>query len=80
MGIEGFFTLKSSIDSDPESILRLYKDRDKAEKFIRSLKEGLGIRPIRHWNGNSIKGLFLITFLTDFIINLSSFFCGLSFS
>lgn len=73
-GIEGFFILESSIDSDPESILRLYKDRDKAEKFIRSLKEGLEIRPIRHWNGNSIKGLFFITFLTDFIINLTQFF------
>ena len=73
-GIEGFFILESSIDSDSESILRLYKDRDKAEKFIRSLKEGLEIRPIRHWNGDSIKGLFLITFLTDFIINLTQFF------
>lgn len=52
----------------------MYKDRDKAEKFIRSLKEGLEIRPIRHWNGDSIKGLFLITFLTDFIINLTQFF------
>ena len=43
-GIEGFFILESSMDSDSESILRLYKDRDKAEKFIRSLKEGLEIR------------------------------------
>ena len=73
-GIEGFFILESSIDSDPESILRLYRDRDKAEKFIRSLKEGLEIRPIRHWNGDSIKGLFLIIFLTDFMINLTHFF------
>ena len=72
-GIEGFFILESSMDSDPENILRLYKNRDKAEKFIRSLKEGLEIRPIRHWNGDSIKGLFLITFLTDFIINLTQF-------
>jgi hypothetical protein len=72
-GIEGFFILESSIDADPGSILRLYKDRDKAEKFIRSLKEGLEIRPIRHWNGYSIKGLFFITFLTDFIINLTHF-------
>ncbi|MEM5819994.1 MAG: hypothetical protein QXO19_03825 [Candidatus Aenigmatarchaeota archaeon] len=55
--IERFFILESSIDSNPGSILRLYKDRDKAEKFIRSLKEGL----------------FFITFLTDFIINLTYF-------
>ncbi|MEM3455837.1 MAG: hypothetical protein QXT72_04715 [Candidatus Micrarchaeia archaeon] len=72
--IECFFILETSIDSYPESILRLYKDRDKAEKFIRSLKGGLEIRLIRHWNSNSIKGLFFITFLTDFIINLTHFF------
>lgn len=59
-GIKGFFILKSSMDSDPESILGLYKDRNKAEKFIRSLKESLEIRPIRHWNaGKKVgKGLF----------------------
>ncbi|MEM3264740.1 MAG: hypothetical protein QXH07_02180 [Thermoplasmata archaeon] len=45
--IECIFILKTSIDSYPESILRLYKDRDKAEKFIRSLKESLEIRLIR---------------------------------
>ncbi|MEM3289966.1 MAG: hypothetical protein QW046_00355 [Candidatus Micrarchaeaceae archaeon] len=62
-GIEGFFILETSIDSYPESILRLYKNRNKAEKFIRSLKEGLEIRLIRHWNGDSIRGLFFITSL-----------------
>ncbi|MEM3455344.1 MAG: hypothetical protein QXT72_02150 [Candidatus Micrarchaeia archaeon] len=46
--IEDFFIFETSIDSDPESILRLYKDSDKAEKFIRSLKKCLEIRPIRH--------------------------------
>ena len=33
-GIEGFFVLQSSIDDEPEKILSLYKDRDKAEKLI----------------------------------------------
>ena len=39
-GIEGFFILESSIDEDPKKVLHLYKERDKAEKFIRALKEG----------------------------------------
>ncbi|MEM0466890.1 MAG: transposase [Candidatus Thermoplasmatota archaeon] len=40
-GLEGFFILESSVDTEPENILRLYKQRDVAEKFIRALKEGL---------------------------------------
>jgi transposase len=37
-GIEGFFILESSVDEDPEKILCLYKNKDKAEKFVRDLK------------------------------------------
>jgi transposase len=70
-GVEGFFVLESSVDTEPEKILRLYKERDKAEKFIRSLKEGLELRPIRHWNKWSIIGLFFVCFLTNFLINLT---------
>lgn len=70
-GIEGFFILESSVDANPEEILRLYKERDKAEKFIRNLKEGLELRPMRHWNKYSIIGMIFICFLTNFLINLT---------
>lgn len=70
-GLEGFFILESSVVDEPEKILRLYKERDKAEKFIRSLKEGLELGPIRHWSKWAIYGIFLICFLTNFIINLT---------
>ena len=70
-GLEGFFALESSIDDDPEKILPLYKDRDKAEKFIRGLKDGLELRPIRHWSTLAVKGYFLLTFLTNFLVNLT---------
>lgn len=70
-GIEGFFVLESSVDADPEEILRLYKERDKAEKFIRNLKEGLELRPMRHWNKYSIIGMIFICFLTNFLISLT---------
>jgi len=44
-GIEGFFILESSVNEEPEKILKTYKDRDKAEKLIRDLKEGGGDAP-----------------------------------
>ncbi len=70
-GLEGFFALECSVDDDPEKILPLYKDRDKAEKFIRGLKDGLELRPIRHWSTLAVKGYLLLTFLTNFLVNLT---------
>lgn len=70
-GVEGFFILESSVDSDPEKILRLYKQRDKAEKFIRALKEGIELRPLRHWNTWSVIGIFFICFLANLLIILT---------
>ena len=70
-GIEGFFILESSVDAEAEKILKLYKERDKAEKFIRNLKEGIELHPIRHWNKWCIIGIFFICFLANFLINLT---------
>jgi len=70
-GIEGYFILESSVDDDPKKILSVYKKKDKAEKLIRSMKEGLELRPIRHWSKNAIIGYILIVFLTNFLINLT---------
>lgn len=70
-GLEGFFALESSVNDKPEKILSLYKDRDKAEKFIRGLKDGLELRPIRHWSSLAVKGYLLLTFLTNFLVNLT---------
>jgi len=72
-GIEGYFILESSVDDDPEKILDIYKKKDKAEKFIRDMKEGLELRPIRHWSREAIIGYILIVFLTNFLINLTLF-------
>ena len=70
-GLEGFFILESSVDVEPEQILRLYKQRDVAEKFIRALKEGLELRPIRHWNKHCVIGIFFVSFLANMLINLT---------
>ena len=72
-GLEGCFILESSVDESPEKILRLYKDRDKAEKLIRDLKEGTDLRPIRHWSKKAIIGYILIIFLTNCLIKLTHF-------
>ena len=74
-GLEGFFVLESSIDETPEKILTAYKDRDRAEKFIRDLKEGAEMRPVRHWSRNAVIGYVLIVFLTKVLTSLTEFFC-----
>ena len=72
-GIEGFFILESSVDEDPKRVLRLYKEREKAEKFIRALKEGIELRPIRYWSKWAIIGIFFVSFLANLLINLTLF-------
>ena len=72
-GLEGYFILESSIDSTPKKILELYKERDKAEKLIRDMKEGSDLRPIRHWNTKVVIGYLLIVFLTNCLVKLTHF-------
>ncbi|MBI3190446.1 hypothetical protein HYZ41_01950 [archaeon] len=72
-GLEGFFILESSVDAEPEKILALYKQRDKAEKLIRNMKEGTELRPVRHWNKFTILGYMFIVFLTNAILSLTQF-------
>jgi transposase len=73
--IEGFFILESSIDDDPAKILETYKNRDKAEKLIRDLKEGTEMRPVRHWSDNAVIGFVLLVFLTKALVSLTEFLC-----
>lgn len=76
-GLEGYFILESSVDAEPEKILKLYKDKDKAEKLIRNMKEGTELRPLRHWSTNALIGYLFIVFLTNCIINLTHFLAKL---
>ncbi len=72
-GLEGFFILESSVDAEPEKILSLYKQRDKAEKLIRDMKEGTELRPMRHWSKFAVLGYLFIVFLTNCITSLTLF-------
>jgi transposase len=57
--------------AEPEKILRLYKNRDKAEKLVRDMKEGTELRPIRHWSTKAIIGYLTVVFLANYITNLT---------
>lgn len=70
-GLEGFFILESDLVIEPERAIALYKDKDKVEKFFRSVKEGTELRPMRHWSKDAIVGYILIIFLTNFLVNLT---------
>lgn len=72
-GLEGYFVLESSLNVDSEKILWLYKNRDKAEKLIRDLKEGAELRPFRHWTAKAVKGVVLLVFLTNALVRLTQF-------
>jgi len=72
-GVEGYFILESSLDLSPYEILKLYKERDRAEKLIRDMKEGTELRPIRHWSKLAIIGYLTIVFLTNCIVQLTHF-------
>lgn len=69
--LEGFFILESSIDDEAYKILKLYKNKDFAEKLIRNMKEGTELRPINHISKEAIIGYMVIVFLTNCIVQLS---------
>lgn len=74
-GIEGFFILESTVDADPGDILKIYKQRDAAEKLVRNMKEGIELRPVRHWTKYAIIGAILIAFLAETLISLTLIPC-----
>ena len=70
-GLEGFFILESSVDDESYKMLKLYKNKDFAEKLIRNMKEGTELRPINHISKEAIIGYMVIVFLANCIIKLS---------
>src|SRR3989338_2921073 len=72
-GLEGYFILESSVDDEPYKILKLYKNKDLAEKLIRNMKEGTELRPINHITKEAIIGYLVIVFLTNCTVQLTHF-------
>lgn len=71
--LEGFFILESSVNDESYKILKLYKNKDLAEKLIRNMKEGTELRPINHITKEAIIGYLIIVFLTNCLIQLTHF-------
>lgn len=53
--------------ADPEKMLRLYRERDRAEKFIRALKEGIETNK----GLEQMVSIFFVSFLAKYLINLT---------
>lgn len=70
-GLEGYFILESSVDDESYKMLKLYKNKDFAEKLIRNMKEGTELRPISHISKEAIIGYMIVVFLANCIIQLS---------
>jgi len=69
-GREGFFCLTSSVDLTLEEALQTYRKKDSIEKLINSLKNEIGIKPLRVWSEKSIYGALIIGFLAQLIMSL----------
>lgn len=69
--LEGFFILESSVNEDSYKMLKLYKNKDYAEKLIRNMKEGTELRPINHISKEAIIGYMVVVFLANLIVQLS---------
>lgn len=69
--LEGFFILESSVNEEAYKILKLYKNKDYAEKLIRNMKEGTELRPINHISKEAIIGYMVVVFLANLIVQLS---------
>lgn len=69
--LEGFFILESSVNEDSYKMLKLYKNKDYAEKLIRNLKEGTELKPINHISKEAIIGYMVVVFLANLIVQLS---------
>ena len=70
-GREGFFCLTSNLDYNPDTIRRMYRDKDCVEKLFSSMKSDIGIRPIRAWTDDAVHGVLLIGFLAQSLIAMT---------
>jgi len=68
----GGITLIDKVEKDFGLISEVFSCiSNKAEKFIRALKEGNELRPVRHWSKYAILGAIFTCFLATSIYNLT---------
>jgi transposase len=72
-GREGFFCLVSNKDLTLKEALAIYRQKDSIEKIFHSLKNEIGIKPLRCWSEHSIYGALIVGFLAQLFISLIRF-------
>jgi len=69
----GFFKLESSHELTPLEALRKYRKRVTVEHLISSLKRVTGIKPLRVWSRQSIRGSLMLGILSEVVIGMARF-------
>lgn len=74
MGVRcGFFKLESSHELTPLEALRKYRKRVTVEHLISSLKRVTGIKPLRVWKTQSIRGAMMLGLLSESVIGMARY-------
>jgi len=69
-GLEGFFSLESSVDDEPEKFFLFIKIGIKL-KIHSWFKRWVRVETDTHWSPLAVIGYLLLTFLTNFLVNLT---------
>jgi len=75
-GYEGFYCLTSDTDMGAAEARALYRERDVVEKLFSSMKTDIGIRPIRAWTKEGVRGVLLVAFLAQAAVSVTRFITG----
>ena len=69
----GIFKLESSEQLTPLEALNRYRSRATVEHLIHSLKRVTGLKPLRVWKENSIRGAMLLALLAETAIAMAGY-------
>ena len=69
----GIFKLESSEQLTPLEALNRYRSRATVEHLIHSLKRVTGLKPLRVWKENSIRGAMLLALLAETAIAMARY-------
>ncbi|MDR3282359.1 MAG: transposase [Candidatus Methanoplasma sp.] len=67
----GFFKLESSVELTPLEALMKYRNRVAIEHLISSMKRVAGIKPLRVWSDDSVRGSMLLALLAEAVIAMA---------
>ncbi|MDR1405563.1 MAG: hypothetical protein LBJ20_08380 [Candidatus Methanoplasma sp.] len=69
----GIFKLESSVQLTPREALKKYRARASAEHLIRLFKRVRGLKPLRVWKEQSIKGSMILALLSETAVAMAGY-------